>query len=95
MGVFLEIDEKDVHCIMPFHVDVRKKNGKKRLCHDERYINRNTKKKKFKVESHHREGREVLKDCVCGWMIDISHAYYHVMMNKAYHKYMCFRWRGK
>eukprot|EP00961_Rhodomonas_salina_P225075 3043107-Rhodomonas_salina.1 len=28
-------------------------------------------------------------------MIDISHAYYHVMMNKAYCKYMCFRWLGK
>lgn len=43
----------------------------------------------------HYEGRVTFVDCVCGWIIDLSHAYYHISMDKRCWKYMCFRWKGK
>ena len=39
MDVMREISEADAHNIMPIHIDERKKDGKKRFCHDCSFIN--------------------------------------------------------
>ena len=39
MDVISEISEADAHNIMPIHIDERKKDSKKRFCHDCRFIN--------------------------------------------------------
>jgi hypothetical protein len=95
MDVMREISEADAHNIMPIHMDERKKDGKKRFCHDCRFINYFIKDKKFKMESLNKEGRSLFADCTVGWLIDLSHAYYHIQVDPKYWKYLCFRWKGK
>ena len=50
-------------CIQPLGVDVRKKNGKRRMIYDARHVNDYTTKQKFKFETLHREGRSIFSGC--------------------------------
>ena len=95
MKVMQPISEAEAHNIMPIHINVRLKDGKKRFCHDCRFINKHVNKKKFKIETLNKEGRSIFAECKFGWLIDLSHAYYHIQVDRAYWKYLCFRWRGQ
>ena len=90
MDVMREISKADAHNIMPIHMDERKKDGKKRFCHDCHVINNFITDKKFKMESLNKEGRSLFAVCTVGWLIDLSHAYYHIQVDPKYWKDLCF-----
>ena len=71
---------------MPIHIDVRLKDGKKIFCHNCRFINKHVNKKKFKIETLNKEGRSIFAECEFSWLIDLSHAYYHIQVDRAYWK---------
>ena len=74
MDMMREISEADAHNIMPIHMDEKKKDGKKRFCHNGHLINCFITDKKFKIESLNNEGRSLFADCTIGWLINLSHA---------------------
>ena len=93
-GVAGEISRKKAHCILSLSVD-DKKGDKLRLVLNARPINLYEDTPTFKMETLHKEGRDVFRDMKFGGFCDISSAFHNVKLHKDSWKYVCFEWKGK
>ena len=80
-------------CILPLGVALNSV-GKRRLIWDGRHVNRNLRKRKFKMETLQREGRSLFERSHYGGTADISSAYHHVEMAESAHPFLGFEWQG-
>ena len=80
-------------CILPLGVAFNSV-GKRRLIWDGRHVNKNLRKRKFKMETLQREGRSLFERSHYGGTADISSAYHHVEMAESAHPFLGFEWQG-
>ena len=80
-------------CILPLGVAFNSA-GKRRLIWDGRHVNKNLRRRKFKMETLQREGRALFERSHFGGTADISGAYHHLEMAEDAHPYLGFEWDG-
>jgi len=94
-GTMLEVTKGFLKCIHPLGKAIHARTQKKRLIYDARHVNEHLVKTKFKMESLHKEGRTLFRECDFGGTCDISQAYYHVDMHESAWPYLGFEWAGR
>ena len=94
-GVVGEIPREKAHCILSLSVDDKRGEEKLRLVLNGRPVNLHEATPSFKMETLHREGRDVFRDMAFGGCLDISSAYHNLSIHKDSQKYLCFEWKGK
>ena len=93
-GVTQIFPEEDAHCILGMNVDDKKGEQKLRLVINGRPVNEHEDTPTFKMETLHREGRDVLQGMKFGGCLDVASAFHNVLMHKSAYKYLCFKWKG-
>lgn len=83
----------DLICILPLGVAINSAL-KRRLIWDGRHVNRNLRKRPFRMETLQREGRALFERSSFGGTLNISSAYHHVEMAPEAHPYLGFEWDG-
>ena len=83
----------DLICILPLGVAFNSA-GKRRLIWDGRHVNKNLRKRKFKMETLQREGRTLFERSHFGGTADISSAYHHIEMAESAQPFLGFEWNG-
>ena len=80
-------------CILPLGVAFNSV-GKRRLIWDGRHVNKNLRKRKFKMETLQREGRSLFECSHYCCIADIFSSYHHVEMAESAHPFLGFEWQG-
>ena len=93
-GVTKIFPEKEAHCILGMNVDDKGGVEKLRLDINGRPVNLHEDTPTFKMETLHREGRDVLRGMKYGGILDVNSAFHNIPMHKSFCKYLCFKWRG-
>jgi hypothetical protein len=57
-------------------------------------VNKNLRKREFKMETLQREGRSLFERSQCGGTANISSAYRHIEMAESAYPFRCFEWQG-
>ena len=87
------VPRDSLKCILPLGVAVNSA-GKRRLIWDGRHVNRNLRKRKFRMETLQREGRQLFERSLYGGTADISSAYHHIEMEESATPFLGFEWEG-